>query len=166
MGRISKAAVKKMTPKNKAQVSLEYLIVTSLVLLFLVVMGVIISEKYTEWADLRTQLVGRSAANTMAESINQVVLSGDGYWQTLSVRSRYVGDEFNITFKRNEPTAFIEMQDMTMHAPLLTTNITCCPPLCVIVGSGDNMKTILPLNTTLSTRVINHGNVIFIGQVC
>jgi uncharacterized protein (UPF0333 family) len=97
-----------MTLKNKAQVSLEYLIVTSLVLLFLVVMGVILYQKYTEWADLRTQLAGRSAANTMAESINQVVTSGDGYWQTLSVRSRYPGDEFNITFKRNEPTVFID----------------------------------------------------------
>jgi hypothetical protein len=155
-----------MDLKNKAQVSLEYLIVTSLVLLFLVVMGVILYQKYSEWADLRTQLAGRSAANTMAESINQVVASGDGYWQTLSVRSRYPGDEFNLTFKRNEPTVFIDMQDMTLYAPLLTTNITCCPPLCVITGSGDNMKTILPLNNTLSTKVINRGNVIFIGRVC
>ena len=100
-----------MRTNNKAQVSLEYLIVTSLVLLFLVVMGVIIYEKYTEWADLRTHLTGRSAANTMAESINQVVTEGDGYWQTLSIRSRYPGDEFNITFKRNEPTVFIDLHD-------------------------------------------------------
>jgi uncharacterized protein (UPF0333 family) len=153
-----------MNLKNKAQVSLEYLIVTSLVLLFLVVMGVILYQKYTEWADLRTQLVGRSAANTMAESINQVVTAGDGYWQTLSVRSRYKGDEFNITFKRNEPTVFIDMQDMTMHAPLLTTNITCCLSICV--NEPVSGKTILPLNNTLSTKVINRGNVIFIGQVC
>jgi uncharacterized protein (UPF0333 family) len=151
-----------MTLKNKAQVSLEYLIVTSLVLLFLVVMGVILYQKYTEWADLRTQLAGRSAANTMAESINQVVTSGDGYWQTLSVRSRYPGDEFNITFKRNEPTVFIDMQDMTMHAPILTTNITCCLSICTTSGE----KTTLRLNNTLSTKVINQGNVIFIGQLC
>ncbi|MFZ2456801.1 MAG: hypothetical protein WAX07_10025 [Candidatus Altiarchaeia archaeon] len=151
-----------MNYKNKAQVSLEYLIVTSLVLLFLVVMGVILYQKYSEWADLRTHLAGRSAANTVAESINQVVVSGDGYWQTFSVRSRYPGDEFNITFKRNEPTVFIDLQDMTMHAPLLTMNVTCCPPTCVIDGE----KTILPINNTLSSRVINHGNVIFIGRVC
>jgi|WetSurMetagenome_2_1015567.scaffolds.fasta_scaffold05839_3 uncharacterized protein (UPF0333 family) len=151
-----------MSFKNKAQVSLEYLIVTSLVLLFLVVMGVILYQKYTEWADLRTHLVGRAAANTMAESINQVVTAGNGYWQTFSVRSRYPGDEFNITFKRNEPTVFIDMQDMTMHAPLLTTNVTCCLSICSTVGE----KTTLQLNNTLSTRVINHGNVIYIGQVC
>ena len=151
-----------MRTNNKAQVSLEYLIVTSLVLLFLVVMGVIIYQKYTEWADLRTHLTGRTAANTMAESINQVVTAGNGYWQTLSIRSRYPGDEFNITFKRNEPTVFIDLQDMTMHAPLLTTNISCCLPICTTVGE----TTILKLNTTLSTKVINHGNVIFIGQIC
>lgn len=151
-----------MNLKNKAQVSLEYLIVTSLILLFLVVMGVILYQKYTEWADLRMHLAGRTAANTMAESINQVVTSGDGYWQTFSVRSRYPGDEFNITFKRNEPTVFIDMQDMTMHAPLLTMNVTCCLPICVINGE----KTILQLNNTLTTKVINRGNVIFIGQVC
>ena len=153
-----------MRTNNKAQVSLEYLIVTSLVLLFLVVMGVVIYQKYTEWADLRTHLTGRTAANTMAESINQVVAEGDGYWQTLSVRSRYPGDEFNITFKRNEPTVFIDLQDMTMHAPLLTTNVSCCLPTCVF--EPVNGTTILHLNTTLSTKVINHGNVIFIGQVC
>jgi hypothetical protein len=151
-----------MRLNNKAQVSLEYLIVTSLVLLFLVVMGVILYQKYTEWADLRTHLAGRSAANTLAESINQVVIAGDGYWQTFSVRSRYPGDEFNITFKRNEPTVFIDMQDMTMHAPLLTTNVSCCPPLCTTAGE----KTILHLNTTLSTKVINKRNQIYIGQTC
>lgn len=151
-----------MRNNDKAQVSLEYLIVTSLVLLFLVVMGVILYQKYTEWADLRTHLSGRSAANTMAESINQVVIAGDGYWQTLTVRSRYVGDEFNITFKRNEPAVFIDMHDMTMHAPLLTANVSCCLSICTFDGE----RTILPVNTTLSTRVINRHNQIYIGAVC
>lgn len=157
-----KSFSEKTGKRSKAQVSLEYLIVTSLVLLFLVVMGVILYQKYTEWADLRTHLAGRAAANTMAESINQVVASGDGYWQSFTVRSRYPGDEFNITFKRNEPTVFIDLQDMTMHAPLLTSNVTCCLPACTYDGE----RTVLYMNTTLTSKVINYRNQIYIGSIC
>jgi hypothetical protein len=98
----------------------------------------------------------------MAESINQVVTAGDGYWQTFSLRSRYAGDEFNLTFKRNEPTVFVELQDMTMHAPLLTTNVTCCLPIC----TTDGEKTIVYLNTSMSSKVINRHNQIYIGETC
>jgi len=152
----------KTRQNNKAQVSLEYLIITSLLLLILIAMGIVLYQKYSEWADLRTHLAERTATNTIAETINQVVSSGDGYWQTFTVYSRYTGDEFNITFKRSEPAVFIETEDMTMHAPLLTANVTCCLPQC----TSDGERTTLYLNAALSSKVINRRNQIYIGQTC
>ena len=150
-----------MGHNGRGQVSIEYLIVASLVLLFLVVMGVMLYQKYTEWADMRTYLAGRTAAITTAESIDQVATAGDGYWQTFTIRSRYVGDEFNVTFKPNNPTVFIEMQGMTMHVPLLTSNISCNIPACNTTPEG----IVLHLNNTASLRVINNHNQIYIDQV-
>lgn len=150
-----------MGHNSSGQVSLEYLIVTSLVLLFLVVMGVMLYQKYTEWADMRTYLAGRTAAITVAESIDQVTTEGDGYWQTFTIRSRYPGDDFNITFKPNNPTVFIEMQGMTLHVPLLTSNISCNISACKTTAD----ETVLHLNNTASLRVINNQNQIYIDQL-
>lgn len=151
-----------MRRNSKGQVSLEYLIVTSLVLLFLVAMGIILYQKYTEWADLRTYLAERTVVNTVADSINQVVIAGDGYWQTFTISSGYPGVVFNVTFKPNEPTVFISMQGMTMHAPLLTSNISCGTNYSSCITTADG-TVIIQLNNTLYMQASNYHNQIAIS---
>lgn len=147
---------------KKAQVSLEFLVVMGLVLLIFSVMGYVIYQKYIELSDLRLYMTGRRIANTLAENINQINIVGEGYSQYLTLYTRYPGDEFNITFYRNEPTVFVE-KEMTWHAPLLTTEVYCClPNICEM----DVTRTIMHLNSTLSTEVINYNNTVYIGKVC
>ena len=147
----------------KGQVSLEFLIVTSLVLLVLVVMGIVLYQKYVEYADLRLYVTGRNIANTLAGNINQMSMVGDGYSESFSIQPRYSGDEYNITFKKNEPTVFVSVQEMTWQAPLLTTEVYCCLPR-ICTNFPD--KVVLYLNNTLNTRVINYQKKVYIGGVC
>jgi uncharacterized protein (UPF0333 family) len=147
----------------RGQVSLEFLIVTSVVLLVLVVMGIVLYQKYVEYADLRLYVTGRNIANTVAENINQMSMVGDGYSESFTITPRYSGDEYNITFKKNEPTVFVSVQEMTWQAPLLTTEVYCClPKICTNYAD----KVVLYLNNTLSTRVINYQKKVYIGVVC
>jgi hypothetical protein len=142
----------------RGQVSLEYLVVLSLILLFFVIMGVMLYQKYAEWANLRTYLAGRTAANTLAETIDQAVMSGDGYWQTFTIHSRYPGDEYNITFASKNPTVFVETEGMTLHAPILTGNINCTFSACSKTEDGF----LLRLNDTVYLRASNRRNQIYL----
>ena len=149
--------------KNKAQVSLEFLLVTSLVLLVLVVMGIVLYQKYIECSDLRLYVTGRNIANTLAGHINQMSMVGDGYSESFRIQPRYPGDELNITFKKKEPTVFVSAQEMTWQAPLLTTEVYCCMPAICQNSPG---KVVLYLNQTRTMRVINYQKKVYIGVVC
>jgi hypothetical protein len=148
--------------KNKAQASLEFVIVMSIMLFVFAIMGFVIYQKYVELSDLRLYLTGRRVANTLADNINQVNIVGEGYSQRFTVYTRHPGDNFNVTFLRDEPVLVVE-NEMTWYAPLLSTEIYCClPDICEM---GEN-KTIMRLNSTLTTEVINYNESIYIGMVC
>ena len=150
------------TKTNKGQISLEFLIVTSLVLLILVVMGMVIFQKYSEWSALRLHVTGRNLADNLADGINEISIVGHGYSQYVTLYTRYPGDEFNVTFKEGNPIVFVE-QEMTWHAPLLTSEVYCClPNVCETAGD----KTIVHINNTQSMRIINYQNKVYLGQIC
>lgn len=147
--------------KNKAQVSIEALVVFALILLVFTAMGVVIHQKSLDVSDLRVHIIQRRIANTLAENINQMNIVGEGYSQHFTLYTRYPGDEFNITVYRGEPTVFVE-KELTEHAPLLTSEVYCCLDICEM----DENKTVMHLNSTLTLEVINDRGKIFIGGVC
>jgi len=146
---------------RKGQISLEFLVVSSLVLLVLIVMGIVIYQKYQEWSALSLHVTGRNIANNLAEGINQVTMVGEGYSQYMELHTRYPGDEFNITFMRNDPVVFVE-REMNWYSPLITTEVYCCLNIC----KTETDKVVMTLNSTLKTRVINYQNRIYIGTIC
>jgi len=150
--------------KNKAQVSLEFIVILAIVILVFAVMGFVIYMKYVELSDLRLHMTGRRIANTLADNINQISIVGEGYSQFFTLYTRYPGDEFNITFYRKEPTVFVENieKEMTWYAPLLTTGVYCCLDICEM----DENRTMIHLNSTLTTEVINYNNTVYIGEIC
>lgn len=149
------------TKNNKGQISLEFLIVTSLVLLVLVVMGLVIFQKYSEWSAMRLHVTGRNLADNLADGINEISIVGHGYSQYVTLYTRFPGDEFNVTFKKGNPIVFVE-QDMTWHAPLLTSEVYCCLPSC----ETESDKTVLHINATKPLRIINYQNKIYLGRTC
>ena len=146
---------------RKAQISLEFLIVTALVLLVFIVMGIVLYQKYADWSALSLHVTGRNIANNLAESVNQVTTVGEGYSQYLELHTRFPGDEFNITFMREDPVVFVE-REMNWHAPLLTTEVYCCLDICR--ESSD--RVVMTLNSSLKTKVINYQNKIYVGRTC
>jgi hypothetical protein len=149
------------TKRNKGQLSLEFLIVTSLVLLVLIVMGMVVFQKYSEWSALRLHVTGRNIANNLADGINEISIVGHGYSQYVNLYVRYPGDDFNVTFKKGNPIVFVE-QEMTWHAPLLTSEVYCCTSLCSVEGD----KTMMHINATQAMRIINYRNRIYLGMIC
>lgn len=149
--------------QRKAQVSLEFLVVVSMMLILFILMGIVVYQKYAQWSDLQLYLTGRNIAKNLAENINQVSTVGEGYSEYFTISPRYPGDEFNITFKRREPTVFVNVDVMSWQAPLLTAEVYCCLKIC---DNSDPDKVVMKLNQTLKTRVINYQKKIYIGRIC
>ncbi|MEA3255072.1 MAG: hypothetical protein U9Q22_04480 [Candidatus Altiarchaeota archaeon] len=147
--------------KNKAQVSLEFLVVLAIILTLFIILCSVIHQKHMDLSNLRLHMTGQRIANTLAENINQINTVGAGYSQYFTLYTRHPKDEFNITFYKNEPMVFVK-KGLTWGAPLLTPEVYCCLDLCEV----DENKTILHLNSTLTTEVINYNGKIFIGADC
>ncbi|MBN2250470.1 MAG: LamG domain-containing protein [Candidatus Altiarchaeota archaeon] len=147
---------------KKAQISLEFLIVTTLVLLLLVIMGIVIYQKYAEWAALKLHVTGRNIANNLADGINQIIIVGEGYSQHVNLRTRYAGDEFNLTFKKNDPLIFVERPEMTWYAPTLTTEIYCCLSSCERFENETHMY----MNSSANIKITYYQDTIYVGGLC
>jgi hypothetical protein len=148
-------------PKNKAQASVEFLVVVSMLLILLGVAGMGLYKMYTEYVDLSLEMMGRDITLRTAENINQLVIVGDGYQKNFYLNTRYPGDEFNITISKTDQGVFVE-NERRWSLPLLTNKVYCCNLSCGT--DGENMT--VRLNTTQMVRMVNYQNMIFIGQKC
>jgi len=147
--------------KMRAQASIEFLVVVSILLLLLGVVGVGLYKMYVEYADLSLEMMGRDITLRMAENINELVIVGDGYSKNFNLNTRYPGDEFNITISKTDRGVFVE-STRTWSMSLLTNKVYCCNLSCST--DGENMT--IRLNTTQMVQMVNYQNMIFVGQNC
>jgi len=146
---------------RKAQISVEFMVVTSIVLLTFMVMSFIIYFKYVEYSDLSLDLRGKEIAKKFAENINQMVIVGDGYAKYISLQVRYPGDEYNITVWRDKPELLVENR-WDWSVPLLTSKVYSCLPEAVSTCE----KTVITVNSSKRIPIENHNNRVYIGPIC
>lgn len=121
----------------RAQASLEFLVVMSIIVVIFVIMSLIVYNWLVTSTEFKIQTQGRRIINSLADNINQITIVGDGYSQCFTMTGTIYGDEgYNVTFYGGEPTAFLTSMDITWSAPLATSNIVCLIPECEIGSDG------------------------------
>jgi len=105
--------------KEKAQVSVEFIIVVILLLaLFLLSVG-IFAEKNTGYMQSKEQFEARLVADKLAKTVNNVYLAGPGTEASLLLEKKI---EFQISVSGNAVT--VEWRDNYVDAALLTDQVT------------------------------------------
>lgn len=117
---------------RRAQVSIEFLVVASVILLLFVIMGYVINQKMRQAYDIKLDVEGQSVANDIAAVINQVVSVGDGFSQKLVLPADVMDTGvYHVRFYADDPTVYVEAGGMTWSAPLYTTNVSCAIDECI-----------------------------------
>lgn len=120
---------------DKAQVSMEFLITTALVLVVFTVSGLLINQKFVESTDVKVDIEGKSVVRRIAGNINAVSKAGNGYSTQFTLRGTlYGGNDYNVTFYDNEAAVWVYSGNNIWMAPLITTKIDCNPPTCSLAG--------------------------------
>ncbi|MDO8339552.1 MAG: hypothetical protein Q7T16_02745 [Candidatus Burarchaeum sp.] len=100
-----------MSPRLKAQMALEFLLLVSFFLLVLVIaMGYFASLQQTEMTN-REYLLGREVAARIADEVHLALVSGPGYEKTINLPPTVAGSpyELRITNSDQFATAYVEI---------------------------------------------------------
>lgn len=122
-----------------AQASLEFMIILGVALLLLTAMTIVIYQKYVQSSEFKMQAEGRRIINRIADSVNEIVSVGPGYHKCLTLQGGiYGGRYYSVYFYEDEPTVFLETEDMIWSAPLNSMNVSCSiSPPCGMDTSGE-----------------------------
>ncbi|MFC2154740.1 hypothetical protein ACFLRC_04595 [Candidatus Altiarchaeota archaeon] len=111
--------------------SIEFMIVVSIILLVFIIMGYAINQKMREAYLLKFDISGRAVADQIADAINEIVSVGDGFSQKIVLPPRvYTAVNYTVHFYPDDPTVFVKAEDKTWSSPLYTTNISCAVEEC------------------------------------
>lgn len=150
-----------MSGSNRnAQVSIEFLMATSLILIIFMIMGFVIYQKYVAVTDIKIDIAGRHIANIIAGNINEISGAGDGYSQYLNLPAGIYGNSYVVEFYKDEPTVFVR-SEMTWSAPLFTTKINCNMAICSTSGG----KIVMNINNSTMVKVINRNETIYLDAL-
>jgi len=124
----------------KSQASVEFMVVSGLVILVFIVLGIVVQQKIQEAAAFKIDVHGRRVVYKVASNINEIESVGDGYAQCFTLPGRLYGDrKFMLRFYTDEPLVYVLTQDLSWTAPLYTVDIQCLisPPCSTYTSSRD-----------------------------
>ena len=139
---------------SKSQVSVEFLITISLVLLISIVMGALFHNKIILTSNFRKEIVVRDMVRELAENINTICMVGHGHSQYVTLPTSPLGDgSYEISLHRGEASVFIDMEEINKFAPLFTQQIECTMNACWTNKTAN--KTYLEVRTPQRVRIAN-----------
>ncbi|MFH1721307.1 MAG: hypothetical protein ABH950_01740 [Candidatus Altiarchaeota archaeon] len=150
----------------RGQVSIEFMIVTSIILLLFVIMGYVVNQKMRQAHDLKLDISGDAVTDQIASAINEVVSVGDGFSQKLVLPSKiYSEDEYRVRFFPNDSSVYVEAGPMTWSAPLYTTGVSCAIEECRYKCNETPEETCMQIlkNKTFELEVTNRLGKISMG---
>ncbi len=150
---------------KKAQVSLEFIITLSIVLILLVVMGVVIHQKNAEITAINIDVQGKRVTDSIADNINEIYTVGDGYSTTFSLPENLYGDTgYMVAFYRDEPRVSVETDNgFSWSRPLATHEICCGASLCNCTENSTECFFRANKNTT-DIKARNRNGVVIVGE--
>ncbi|MCK4491075.1 MAG: hypothetical protein KAU03_00520 [Candidatus Altiarchaeales archaeon] len=129
----------------KSQVSMEFLVTLSIVLLIFIVSLLVLFNKHVASNDLRLEISTKRLANTVADNINEISAVGPGYSQQFTIPGTLYGNrEYSLVFYRHETRVEINAGE-TSSSPLFTSNVGCSMTIC---NTSTKNITLTPTNQT------------------
>ncbi|MEM4755617.1 MAG: hypothetical protein QW594_00610 [Candidatus Woesearchaeota archaeon] len=115
---------KKQYPPSKAQVTVELMIITSLVFIIFIGIALVINEKNTQVMEYKRFLSAKDIADKAAFTINDVAIAGFGASNYYYIPSSLAdGTPFTLTIIPKQRVLVISWQDQRYAAALVTANI-------------------------------------------
>ena len=106
----------------KSQITIEFLIITGIFLLALII-GVFISfSKIQEMREIQNDMIALNFLNKVSDKLNTVFLEGNGFEANLTLPSTLSGFDYDLTIYST--TMILEINNKTYEKILLTGNIS------------------------------------------
>ncbi len=106
----------------KSQITIEFLIITGIFLLALII-GVFISfSKIQEMREIQNDMSALNFLNKVSDKLNTVFLEGNGFEANLTLPSTLSGFDYDLTIYST--TMILEINNKTYEKILLTGNIS------------------------------------------
>ena len=145
---------------GKGQVTLEFFVTVSIIFLVFIVAGFVVHQKYVESAETKTHIDGNRMVRSIADNINTVSKSGDGYFTYLTLPGGLYGyDNYTIEFYRDEAVTWVRSGYDVWTESLITSQIECGPEIC---DSTAEVK-IIRVNESLRMRIENKDGIIWLS---
>jgi hypothetical protein len=117
------------------------MIVLGMVLVIFIIMGVVIYQKAVVSSEFKLETQGKRVLYTIAENINEMASVGGGYHKCFTLPGElYGGRKYQVLMYSDEPTVFLETEDIIWSAPIATANVSCnMSPPCALDTTGNPM---------------------------
>ncbi|MEA1924735.1 MAG: hypothetical protein U9M95_02595 [Candidatus Altiarchaeota archaeon] len=139
---------------SKSQVSVEFLVTLSLVLLISIVMGALFHNKIILTSNFRKEIVVRDIVRELAENINSICMVGHGHSHYVTLPTSPLGDgSYEISLHSGEASVFIDMEGINKFAPVFTQRIECTMDDCWTNQTAS--KTYLTVRKPTRVRINN-----------
>jgi hypothetical protein len=117
-----------MNHEKKAQISTEFIMISSIALAVFLMVFTIIDRRDDEIYSGLTMLYAKTEADSLASSINTVFLAGEGAWKTVSIpETLMTGEEYTINIYPSDRLVEIRWNysgnSRQYAAPLITAGI-------------------------------------------
>ncbi len=143
---------------GKAQASAEFLVTLSLVLILFIIIGFILLQRFNATTYMKFDIEGQDVANSIAGGINEMAITGDGYYLYLDPPGDIQGMPYTVSFYVNESILELRVLDMTWASSLSTPRINCTLSIC----SFNGRKTTMQINESIRIKIENRDEVIYL----
>jgi uncharacterized protein (UPF0333 family) len=109
---------------NKSQANVEFLMILSILLIFLLIFISIITKKNDNFDLKNEQLEAKTIVEEIANNINNIYLAGDGSYKEIYLSEKINGiSDYNITIFSEARLVQIDYKKKAYNFPILTSNI-------------------------------------------
>ncbi len=124
----------------KSQVSIEFLVTLSIILVISIVIGYLFYHKLVIITDIKKEIVAKRIIRGLAENMNDILMVGSGHsHQIILPKDIYGGGKYEIYFHNDEPSIFIKSGKINWFAPIFTQRIGCTMKRCKYKGNTTNI---------------------------
>ncbi|MDD5112048.1 MAG: hypothetical protein PHG85_05850 [Candidatus Altiarchaeota archaeon] len=154
---------------GRAQASIEFMVVLSLVVLILVMMSIFLYQKFVRGDELKIFMHGSRIVSMLADNVNEINTVGDGYSKYITLPETLYGSrEYTVRFYQNEPTiyikggSFLKGITVTWSAPVSTIKVGCLVTECNQDCNKTPADFCMNVNGSMELRATNDRGMVFL----
>jgi len=158
-----------MNKPNRCQVSVELMVVTSVLITIFIIVGFMIYRNYVKTQDLKLHVFGNRLAKNIASQINALNVVGDGHATRMSLPERLLGGgNYTVNFYPGESSVFVEGggfswgPELKFSSPISTERVVCLLQQCKGQCNTTTENQCLQVNGTLDVRLVRYDGTVYI----